>query len=112
MKCCKLFQLCIFRPDFEKYTSLPLTYIYVYKCSFTFVELYLNIIIHCDITCGMGSKTCKNMISILKPLKTSFDLLLWERRKRDRSNVERKKEEGVNEKQQQLFFGLVFCLIN
>ena len=29
----------------------PLTYIYIYKCSFMFMELFLNIIIHCD---GVG----------------------------------------------------------
>ena len=64
-------------PDFEKQTSLPLTYMCIYKC--LFVELYLNIIIHwwgrgggvskrylMDITYGMGSKTYQNMIPILK----------------------------------------------
>ena len=87
MKCCKLCHLCIIRPDFEKHTFLPLTYICIYKCSFTFVVLKYHYSLRWgrgfskrylkDITCGMGFKTCQNMISILKysPLKVDCALI-------------------------------------
>ena len=66
------------RSPINEHFRFSLIYIVcIYKCSLTFVDLFLNIIIHwwgrgvskrylIDITCGMGSKTCQNMISILK----------------------------------------------
>ena len=87
MKCWKLSHLCIIMPDFDKQTSFPLIYVCIYKCSFMFVQLFLYIIIHLegygvskrylmDVTCGMGSKTCQNRISIL--MNSPWDIpSLW-----------------------------------